>query len=204
MALLKETFITTINNICKLNNELGELDLFGEYFSHTFSPDEDHIDVYYNGPIPQPAMDELSAHINNFIETDVVMEAAQAYEKQTDEGFDLYRKMIVDINITSGGVGLNASLDESIRLYIGASDINTMVVSLIDIRCMLKDKFIEYTLRSLHSFLDPAIGFTQDQLDRYSGWIEKEITNKMLSDGISQATIDATIGALKTAPKGMV
>lgn len=197
------TTTKTVSNTPKLIAELKELPLSGSIFN-AFIIRGDELEAHYHEVLSQAQVDEIANHINTFVEVDVVQEAAKAYEQDTDEGFDLYRKMIVDINITSNGVGLNASLDESIRLYTGKDDVQTMTISLIDIRCMLKDKFIEYTLRALTTFLDSSIGFSQDQIDRYVGWIEAEIREKMAAAGTDQAVIDGTISALKTAPRGMV
>lgn len=196
-------FTKSIINTPKLKSDIEENTLIGSKFDFLHAVD-DKIKTHFKEALIQTEVDELNSILNNFIEVDVVKSAALAYEQATDEGEDLYRKMIVDINITTGGQGLDASLDESIRKYVGATDVNTMIVSLVGIRCMLKDKFVEYTLRALNTFLDPAIGFTTEQVDRYSSWVELEIQKKMLSDGVDQASIDGLIAALKTAPKGAV
>jgi len=104
--------------------------------------------------------------------------------------------------ILSGG--LNPSVDESIRLYTGKEDKNTMTVSLIDIRCMLKDSLFQYTMRALYVYLDPAIGFDSATIDKYAKWVEPHCIVSMENQGYNETQIDQALFAFKNLPKGQM
>ena len=192
------TTTKSVSNVSKLISELKELPLTGSIFKSYLSKDSS-IEIEYSENLNQTQVDEIANQINSFVEIDVIKELADSYYIEAGEGFEQYRKIMADI-ILNGG--LNASVDESIKLYIGASDKTTMVVSLKDIRCMLKDSLYQYTMRALHTFLDTAIGWDQTTIDKYSEWIEPYCISSMEAQGYDAATISGAISAFKTAPKG--
>ena len=194
------TTTKSIANTPKLIKEVKELPLSGSIFS-SFISKGDSIEIHYSQILTQEQVDEIANHINNFIEVNVIEDLADQYYTEAQEGFGVYRKIMADV-ILSGG--LNPSVDESIRLYIGADDKNTMVVSLKDIRCMLKDSLYQYTMRALHAYLDPAIGFSQEKIDEYSSWVEPYCIASMKSQNYTDEVISQAIQGFKLLPKGQM
>lgn len=192
------TFPDSIVNKPKLKRDLNDLypDVeFGLYNTAGL--------MYVNASrsLNQAEIDGVNGVINNFVEQSALDDAVNILRSETEQGFDLYRQIVADINLNGG---LNASVDESIRLYTGKADVSTMVISMEDIRCMLKDNFVEFALRCLHKFLDPDIGFSTEQLERYSNWFSHAIRKRMELQGASTPVIDGTIAAIIGQPKGQI
>lgn len=102
---------------------------------------------------------------------------------KNEDGFDLYEKIIGDINTEGGIPGL---LDDSIPVYI----------TLTGIRMMLKDGMFETALRYWVTDIQPASPFSSEQNDKYQQWIEDLC--------VKYGTSAAVISALKTVPKGQL
>lgn len=191
-------FNDTINNTDKLQKELNDL-----FMSSTCGiyRTAGKMYVQFDRDLSQSDIDSVNNAINNFVEQSALDDLVSILSIETEQGFDLYRRMVADINLNGG---LSPSLDESIRLYCGKDDIQTMVISVEDIRCMMKDNFVEFCLRCLNHFMDPNIGFTQEQTDTYSNWLTQQIDDRMKKQGAMQAQIDGTVAAIISAPKGAI
>lgn len=208
MAVKVITKTKTIINTPKMDRELKELPLSGpKYIQHFIKADK--IDLYYTEMLDQTEIDEAENYLNNFVETSAFDTELSRVRGSMNTGFDLYQRIFTDISLKGGlhpeldGNGdPQPFLDESIRKYTGNADVQTMVVSMESIRCMLKDNMYESTLRAFSVFKDPAHNLDAAQVTLYQGWLEVEITKVDLGFGKTQAEIDGKIAAIKAAPKG--
>ena len=210
MSILGISKVKQILNSSKMEDEVSKLPLTGDIYEFHIKK-EDLIQLYYKRILTQTEIDEVENYLNNFIETSAFQEELNRINVSMQEGFGLYQKIFADITLEGGlypAVDNQGSpqpfLDESLRLYCGYSDVQTMVIPLKDIRCMLKDNMYESTLRSFSIFMDPTVNFSAEQMTRYQDWLAEGIKAVDASFGIDPAVSDAKIAAIKTAPKGFI
>lgn len=156
------TATKSVINSPKLIEELKALPLSGPIFS-SFIIRGDAIESHYSEVLSQAQIDEIAAHLNSFVEISALDDATEATRLAQAAGFDIYKRLIADINI-KGGLG---TIDGGIAAYQG----------LFPIRNMLKDGFSEYALRYIATVLEPAAMLPTTQTDEYKLWIRDHAKN---------------------------
>lgn len=148
-------FADTIINKTKFQKDLLEDATFGPKFNFFVSNGE-HIVVYCSESLVQEEVDAMNSVYNTFVETDVLTETAENIKLAQTEGWDIYKKIIADINI-NGGLG---TIDDGIVGY----------QKLFPIRNMLKDGFSEYSLRYIATVIIPEAMFPTEMTNKYKLW----------------------------------
>lgn len=155
---MSNIYNTNVNivNTPKLIEELGGLSLSGSIFDFCINRGTS-LEAHYTENLSQAQVDEIANHINNFVEVSVLDNETEVTKIKQNAGWQVYQKIIADINV-NGGLG---TLDAGLAAY----------PSLFSIRNMLKDGFSEYALRHIVTVIEPAQMFLQPQIDQYKLWI---------------------------------
>ena len=193
-------FTKTVQNIPKLRRDIENDATVGDDFDFLVT-DGDMIRIHCSTALDQTKIDALNAVINGFIETDAFDTELNRLNASMQKGFELYRRIFTNITLENS---LAATLDEAIRLYVGASDVATMVIPLKDVRCMLKDNMYESTLRAFSMFLDPTHNFSAAEVVLYQDWLADCVRDADTQLGVDPAVTEGKIAAIKTAPKGAI
>ena len=171
-------------NTPKLIRELQHLPLSGPIYQSFFANSlDDSVKITYSQNLSQAQIDEIANHLNNFVEISVVDQLTDEQTLKSLDGFNLYKRLIGDIN-SQGGIsgGLDTQMATAKGMHV--------------IRHYLKDGFFEFALREFNVNL--AAGFTPEKVDEYNGWIEELALKYSATTGTTQAMLDG----IKAAPAG--
>lgn len=151
-------FPKTVTNLTKLEGELISEPLSGSLYSYITAKGNE-LSIYYKGQLNQAQVDAISHLINNFVEISIFEIELQTTTKKQIEGYELYRRIISDIN-TNGG--LSGYLD---------SDMLPAYQQLRPIRDMLKDGFMEFAIRYFYTSPELNAMFTPEKKKLYIQWM---------------------------------
>jgi hypothetical protein len=157
MNILK--IIKGIKNFSKLDRELNAHTLVGPIYSGLTAKGNE-IDISFSANLTQAQIDAVTLHVNNFIEVSVADEIFEITSKKQIEGWEIYKRIISDIN--EGG-GIAGYLDTNI---LPAFEMLT------PLRNMLKDGFFEFALRHFSTEIATLKVFSEEKETLYSTWIK--------------------------------
>ena len=171
-----------ITNHKKISETFRKDSICGPTFDFAYTKGST-IRIYFTESMTQAIADQGTYLINNHVDTDILGEATNITRRKQDAGFQLYQKIISDINLSGGLPG-----------YLDDNQIPAYESHLRILRDMLKDGFPEFALRKFATDIGPLGLFTAEKSEEYCNWIGDL--------AIEYGADEALVGALKAVPKG--
>lgn len=201
--MLNEFTFTAVQNIKKFIAELKAHSTFGDLFLQVIAKDT-VLDVKFSRNLDASEVTLLNEFVSSFVEYDATDLKSSEVDVYTIRGFELYRKIVADIQVNGGLPADTADgpLDNSIL---------PKYVKLSTVRDLLKDGLFEYAIRYFAVEVEATNPFPAVQSTRYLDWIQELAWEKAQYQGVGegyeytdQENFAATIYALRNVPKGVI